>query len=101
MATSHLRLDEATSISELAFLPYRGVVSAHADDASFALSVLDEDGKQLLSLPHIARTQYSDPIHLAGLLEEARLEMSKDGYALLPWSMPFQADIVRPEPPSS
>jgi len=100
MASTHISLDEAISISELAFLPFRGEAIVHSEDASFALNVRDEIGVEVLSLPHIARTQYADPIHLAGLLEQARLDLSKDGFSLLPWSMPFQAEVTPPESPA-
>jgi hypothetical protein len=96
MTSAHLTLEEALHISALAFLPYQCATSVNAEDASFALSVQDEAGTELLSVPHIARSQYSDPIHLAGTLELARLELSKDGYALEPWSMPFQVDLDLP-----
>jgi hypothetical protein len=44
---------------------------------------------ELLSQAHVARSQYGDPTRLAGLIELARLELSKDGYELAPWSMPW------------
>lgn len=86
----HLDLDEAMRISEMAFLPCRGVATADASDASFALQVLDEIGREALTIRHVAHSQYSDARHLAGLLEQARLELSKDGQHLAPWSMPSE-----------
>lgn len=94
MSTTSLSLDEATRISETAFLPYRGIAHPDPSDASFSLRVVGEDDRELLSIAHVAVSQYSNPVHLAGLLEEARLELSKDGCHLTPWSMPFQPDAV-------
>ena len=85
-----LDLEEACSISEMAFLPCRGIAAPDHADASYALRVEDDVGRELLSIAHIARSQYGDPRHLAGLLEQARLELSKDGISLSPWSMPMQ-----------
>ena len=85
-----LDLEEACAISELAFLPCRGIATPDDGDASYGLRVEDDTGRELLSIAHIARSQYSNPLHLAGLLEQARLELSKDGISLSPWSMPMQ-----------
>ncbi|WP_028240977.1 hypothetical protein [Stutzerimonas azotifigens] len=85
-----LSLEEATGISEMAFLPLRAETVVDLDDVSFSLKVVDDLGNALLSIAHIARSQYADPVHLAGMLEQARLELSKDGHLLAPWSMPYQ-----------
>lgn len=85
-----LDLEEACAISEMAFLPCRGIATPDNADASYALRVEDETGRELLSIAHVARSQYSDPLHLAGLIEQTRLELSKDGIQLSPWSMPMQ-----------
>lgn len=94
MATPSFTLDEAMSIASQAFLPYRCVTLPHAEDASFAMRIHDDADREILSVPHVARSQYSDPVRLAGMLEQARLDLSKDGYSLLPWSMPFQPDLI-------
>jgi len=96
MSSAHLTLEEALHISSLAFQPYSCTTRVNPEDASFALSVQNAAGHELLSVPHIARSQYSDPVHLAGTLELSRLELSKDGYALEPWSMPFQVNLDLP-----
>lgn len=88
----HLDLEEAIAISEMAFLPCRGISTVDTSDASYALRIEDDTGRTLLSIPHVARSQYSDPLHLAGLLEQTRLELSKDGVHLSPWSMPMQPE---------
>ena len=90
MTAQRLELDEAMQISEMAFLPCHATANADTDDASFSLKVVNETGEELLSISHIARSQYTNPVHLAGLLESARLELSKDGLLLSPWSMPAQ-----------
>lgn len=93
-SSTHLTLDEARRISEMAFLPYRGETRADDGDASYSLQIIDQQQRTLLTIAHIARSQYSDPVHLAGVLEHARLELSKDGHALAPWSLPGQPGVA-------
>ncbi|MBM7062005.1 DUF1652 domain-containing protein [Pseudomonas sp. UL073] len=83
-----LSLDVAIGIVEHAFLPQRCETRQDREDASFSVHVFDDRGAELLSHTHVARSQYSDPIRLAALIELSRLELSKDGYPLTPWSMP-------------
>jgi len=93
MTAQHLALDEAMRISEMAFLPSHATAKANTEDASFSLRVVNAAGDELLAISHIARSQYVDPAHLAGLLEKARLQLSKDGVPLSAWSMPAQPGI--------
>lgn len=93
MTAQHLALDEAMCISEMAFLPCHASAKANNEDASFSLQVINATGGEVLSIAHIARSQYTDPVHLAGLLEKARLQLSKDGLQLSAWSMPAQPGI--------
>jgi hypothetical protein len=93
MSTPHLTLDEARQIICQAFLPLHCATEADREDASFSLKISDDNERILYSSAHLARSQYSEPIRLAGLIEQARLELSKDGHALYPWSMPFQVDL--------
>src|SRR5690606_24188745 len=51
---THLDLEEAMAISEMAFLPCRGITDADASDASYALRVEDETGAALLTIAHVA-----------------------------------------------
>lgn len=83
-----LSLEEALGVVQQAFLPHRCETTEHSEDASFAFRVFDDSEVELLSHCHVARSQYSDATRLAGLIELARLELSKDGYELTPWSMP-------------
>ncbi|WP_394558738.1 DUF1652 domain-containing protein [Aquipseudomonas alcaligenes] len=84
-----LSLEEARSIVEQAFLPHACATQATLEDASFSFRVFDDSEVELLSQTHVARSQYADAARLAGLIELARLELSKDGYELTPWSMPW------------
>ncbi len=86
--TTSLCLDEARRIVEHAFLPHTCRTQADQQDASFAFRVIDDSDVELLSRPHVARSQYLDATRLAATIELARLELSKDGYELAPWSMP-------------
>ncbi|MCQ4310594.1 hypothetical protein NAV33_01590 [Pseudomonas stutzeri] len=90
MTTQHIALDEAMRISEMAFLPCHAAAKANNEDASFSLRVINAAGDEILTISHIARSQYAAPAHLAGLLENARLQLSKDGVPLSAWSMPAQ-----------
>ncbi|TLX53966.1 hypothetical protein DN826_16170 [Stutzerimonas nosocomialis] len=90
----HLSLDEATRISEMAFLPLRAITQSDLDDASYSLRVEDACGEPVLSIAHIARSQYADAAQLAAILDKARLELSKDGHHLAPWSMPYQPGVA-------
>ena len=94
MGTKPLELDEAIRITEMAFLPCRAVAHADAQDASYSLRVLDEADCERFSIAHIGLSQYRDPVHLAALIEQARLELSKDGLQLAPWSMPGQPGLM-------
>lgn len=96
MNRSQLSLERALEISAQAFLPFCVDIQTNREDASFALRVLDASGNCLASLAHVARAQSANPIHLAGLIEQLRLELSKDGQALAPWSMPFQPELDLP-----
>ncbi|MBA1274150.1 hypothetical protein [Stutzerimonas azotifigens] len=89
-----LSLDEATRISEMAFLPLRAITDIDPDDASYSLRVEDASGALVLSIAHVARSQYADAAHLAAILDKARLELSKDGHILAPWSMPYQPGVA-------
>ncbi|MDD0843955.1 DUF1652 domain-containing protein [Pseudomonas sp. Gutcm_11s] len=84
-----LSLEEARSIVEQAFLPHACATLTTSEDASFSFRVFDDSEVELLSQPHVARSQYADATRLAGLIELARQELSKDGYELTPWSMPW------------
>lgn len=95
MTSQQLTLDEAMRISEMAFLPCHVITVADNQDASFSLQVTNEAGDEILSIAHIARSQYAAPLHLAGLLEHARLQLSKDGISLSAWSMPAQPDVTK------
>ncbi|MDG9929526.1 MULTISPECIES: DUF1652 domain-containing protein [unclassified Pseudomonas] len=87
--SSAITLEEAMAIVEQAFLPHACETRADREDASFSFRVFDDSDVELLSQAHVARSQYGDPTRLAGLIELARLELSKDGYELTPWSMPW------------
>ncbi|WP_043307812.1 DUF1652 domain-containing protein [Pseudomonas sp. ML96] len=84
-----LNLEEAQSIVEQAFLPHACATQVTLEDASFSFRVFDDSEVELLSQAHVARSQYADATRLAGLIELARLELSKGGYELTPWSMPW------------
>ncbi|WP_413043733.1 hypothetical protein [Pseudomonas sp. YJ42] len=94
MTALRLALDEAIRISEMAFLPCHATTQVNNEDASFSLRVINVAGDEIMSIPHIARSQYADPMHLAGLLENARLQLSKDGVPLSAWSMPAQPGLI-------
>ncbi|AMQ84424.1 hypothetical protein ACTJK3_05680 [Pseudomonas sp. 22105] len=83
-----LRINEALLIANRAFKPFQCVAWAPQDgNGELCLTVIDRTNS------HIGRTQipssaYSDPAQLEHLLQQARAELSEEGYALQSWSMP-------------
>ena len=86
--SSTLRFNDALLITDRAFRPFQCVAWAPQDgNGELSLTVIDRTNT------HIGRTQipssaYTDPAQLEHVLEEARKELSQDGYALQSWSMP-------------
>lgn len=83
-----LRFNDALLIADKAFHPFKCVAWAPQDgNGEISLTVLDRFsariGRQLL-----ARGTYSDPAQLANALQQAREELSREGHALQPWTMP-------------
>ncbi|MDP9709167.1 UNVERIFIED_ORG: hypothetical protein J2X80_001240 [Pseudomonas fluorescens] len=86
--TAPLRINEALLIANRAFEPFQCVAWAPQDgNGELCLTVIDRTNS------HIGRTQipssaYSDPAQLEHLLQQARAELSEEGYTLQSWSMP-------------
>lgn len=86
-----LRFNEALLITGRAFQPYQCVAwSELGSNGGLSLSVVDRTGTRLLGRARIPSSAYSDPEQLAGLLQQAREELSHNGYNLQDWSMPSQ-----------
>lgn len=86
-----LRFNEALLITGRAFQPYQCVAwSELGSDGGLSPSVVDRTGTRLLGRTRIPSSAYSDPEQLAGLLQQAREELSHNGYNLQDWSMPSQ-----------
>ncbi len=92
MTTTLLTLDNAMRLASDAFQPYGCVTGANAEDDSFSLTIMSLSGNEVLNVPHIPRTQYADPVRLAGVLEQMRLDLIHKGCNLEPWSMPYITD---------
>jgi hypothetical protein len=90
MSTS-LDIDIAMHLASEAFSPYRCNAHQNGDD-SFTLSVRNSDGGEVLNIPKVPRTQYSQPLRLVGVIEQARLDLTHKGCQLEPWAMPFIPD---------
>ncbi|MFC5697093.1 hypothetical protein ACFPU0_16175 [Pseudomonas sp. GCM10022186] len=85
-----------------AFVPYGCKAQAHDSDDSFSLSVHDVQGQQMLSIEHIPSDQYGDLASLAGVIEQARAGLQRQGRELNPWTMPFvPGREALPEAPAS
>lgn len=86
--TAPLRINEALLIADRAFLPFQCVAWAPQDgNGELSLTVIDR------TQCNIGRTQipssaYTDPAQLERLLEQARAELSQEGYTLHSWKMP-------------
>src|SRR5690606_7446089 len=75
-----------------AFQPYLCTTCRATDQDAFGFTVSSVSGATLLTVPVISHFQYAHPLRLAGVLEQARLDLTNRGCALEPWSMPYIPD---------
>ncbi|MNI44643.1 hypothetical protein D3C73_990260 [compost metagenome] len=86
--TAPLRINEALLIADRAFKPFQCVAWAPQDgNGELSLTVIDRTNNRI-GRTQIPSSAYTDPAQLEHVLEEARKELSQDGYALQSWSMP-------------
>ncbi|MHC8299999.1 hypothetical protein [Pseudomonas sp. ZS1P83] len=86
--TAPLRINEALLIADRAFKPFQCVAWAPQDgNGELSLTVIDRTSTRI-SRTQIPCSAYTDPAQLESLLEQARAELSQDGYQLQSWSMP-------------
>ncbi|MEX3776276.1 hypothetical protein [Pseudomonas sp. MYb118] len=86
--TAPLRINEALLIADRAFQPFQCVAWAPQDgNGELSLTVIDRTNNRI-GRTQIPSSAYADPAQLEHVLEEARKELSQEGYALQPWSMP-------------
>ncbi|MGC8116970.1 hypothetical protein ACP3VQ_18285 [Metapseudomonas otitidis] len=98
--TTPITRDIAMRLATQAFLPYGCQARAHDEDDSFSFTVTDLHGGKVLEISHVRSTQYADPVRLAGVLEQVRLDLTHQGRNLDPWAMPYIPDPeVLPETP--
>jgi hypothetical protein len=84
-----LRFNEALLIADRAFKPFQCVAWAPQDGTgNLSLSVIDRTSTRLLGRAQLSSTVYSDPVQFANLLQQSREQLSQQGFALEPWSMP-------------
>ncbi|UCP11197.1 MULTISPECIES: hypothetical protein [unclassified Pseudomonas] len=85
--TAPLRINEALLIADRAFKPFQCVAWAPQDgNGELSLTVIDRTNTCIRK--QIPSSAYTDPAQLEHVLEEARKELSQEGYALQSWSMP-------------
>ncbi|MDB5996014.1 MAG: hypothetical protein JWP42_3150 [Pseudomonas sp.] len=83
-----LRINEALLIADRAFQPFQCVAWAPQDgNGELSLTVIDRTNTRI-GQKQIPSSTYTDPAQLEHLLEEARKELSQEGYTLQSWSMP-------------
>ena len=83
-----LRINEALLIADRAFQPFQCVAWAPQDgNGELSLTVIDRTNNRI-GRKQIPSSAYTDPAQLEHVLEEARKELSQEGYALQSWSMP-------------
>ncbi|MBD9561998.1 MULTISPECIES: hypothetical protein [unclassified Pseudomonas] len=82
-----LRINEALLIADRAFQPFQCVAWALQDGSELNLAIIDRTNTRI-SRKQIPSSAYSDPAQLEHVLEEARAELSQEGYKLQSWSMP-------------
>ena len=86
--TAPLRINEALLIADRAFQPFQCVAWAPQDgNGELSLSVIDRTNTRI-GRKQIPSSAYTDPAQLEHVLEEARKELSLEGYELQSWSMP-------------
>ena len=86
--TAPLRINEALLIADRAFQPFQCVAWALQDgNGELSLTVIDRTNNRI-GRKQIPSSAYTDPAQLEHVLEEARKELSQEGYALQSWSMP-------------
>jgi len=84
-----LRFNEALLIAGRAFQPFQCVAWAQQEgNCELNLSVIDRTSTRLLGRTRIPSATYRDPVKLAEVLTRTRQELSREGVALAPWSMP-------------
>ncbi|VVN42465.1 hypothetical protein PS862_04071 [Pseudomonas fluorescens] len=83
-----LRINEALLIVGDAFEPFQCVAWAPQDgNGELSLTVIDRASTRI-GHKQIPRSTYTDSAQLESLLEEARAQLSQEGYKLQSWSMP-------------
>lgn len=82
-----LRINEALLIAGDAFEPFQCVAWAPDGNGELSLTVIDRSHTRI-GRKQIPSSAYSDPTQLESLLEEARAELSQEGYKLQSWTMP-------------
>ncbi|MDH4556852.1 hypothetical protein E8F11_17045 [Pseudomonas sp. BN417] len=98
--TTTLSRNTAMRLASEAFVPYGCKAQAHEEDDSFSISIHDLHGQQVHGIEHILGTQYASPVRLAGVIEQARTDLQRQGRNLDPWTMPYIPDPeVLPEAP--
>ncbi|MHC8305672.1 hypothetical protein [Pseudomonas sp. PB3P13] len=86
--TAPLRINEALLIADRAFQPFQCVAWAPQDgNGELSLTVIDRTNTRI-GRRQIPSSAYTDPVQLEHVLEQAREELSREGYALQSWSMP-------------
>jgi len=83
-----LRINEALLIADRAFQPFQCVAWALQDgNGELSLTVIDRTNTSI-GRKQIPSSAYTDPAQLERLLEQARTELSQEGYQLQSWSIP-------------
>ena len=86
--TAPLRINEALLIADHAFTPFQCVAWAPQDgNGELTLTVIDRTNNNI-GRKQIPSSAYTDPAQLECLLQQARAELSEEGYTLQSWSMP-------------
>lgn len=86
---STLRFNDALLIADHAFHPFQCIAwTPQPGSGELSLSIVDRAHSRLLGRTQLKASAYSDPVQLASVLQKSRDELSQQGYALDPWSMP-------------
>lgn len=83
--TEYLSTNDAASIAEAAFAPFRCVAKRHDYGNRLDFRVFDQDDEPILTVEDLVTSQFSHMNKLRNVLSSARQNLIERGYALLPW----------------
>ena len=85
---SILDVSVAVNAIRAAFQPLACIVEIYSNDSRLRFRVLGRDNKPILKVVGISLRDAVDPIRLRAEIEEARVQLERQGFALEAWTPP-------------